>query len=236
MAVKIGITCNMVDRENRLSLAYVRAVAAAGAVPLLFPVGTSLRLQAAMLKTVDGLLLSGGGDPDASWYGEEALPVQGEVIPQRDKMELHLARLALKKNIPVLGICRGAQILCIAAGGTLYQDIGDRAGVQHCQKAPRNYPIHRVRLVEESLLGRITGEKEIRVNSFHHQAVKTVKGGMVISAYAADGIPEAVELPGHPFAVGVQWHPEWLVNRFPHARRLFAAFIHAAGAKKPGRE
>jgi putative glutamine amidotransferase len=229
VSVRIGITCNFYEFENRLSAAYVRAITRTGAVPLLFPVTPHPYSWEQMLQTVDGLLISGGGDPDAVHFGEEALPAQGEVQPGRDKMELFLARRALALGIPILGICRGAQLLSIAAGGTLHQDLAGTARVQHDQKAPRSYPIHRVLVKRPSLLYRIVEQDRFRVNSMHHQAVKSPGEGAVISAIADDGVAEAVEFPHHPFALGVQWHPEWLEKRASHARKLFAAFCAASG-------
>lgn len=229
MLVRIGITCNLVGLENRLSQAYILSVSRTGALPLLLPVvKVSCRK---LLKSVDGLILSGGGDPDARHYGEDALPVQGTVQPLRDRFELDLAREAIEAGLPVLGICRGVQILNIAAGGTLHQDLQGVAGLQHDQKAPRSYPIHNIRLSRSSMLYKITGEEEICVNSFHHQAVKTVGSRVIVTACAGDDVIEAVEVSGHPFAIGVQWHPEWL-GKLKHARSLFRALTQAASIRK----
>lgn len=215
---------------------YVRAVAATGAVPLLLPVCSQVGSYQQMLSTVDGLLLSGGGDPDAYHFGEQAAPQQGLVQPERDRMELYLTRAALKKGLPLLGICRGAQILAIAAGGKLYQDLAAREKVQHQQQAPRSYPIHRVSVSKNSLLYQITGKQSFRVNSLHHQAVRKLGAGMKVCAVADDGIIEAVELPSHRFVLGVQWHPEWLSHKYGHAAAIFAAFSQAAGHEQQGRK
>lgn len=222
MHPRIGITCNQKGLEMALSVAYVRAVYRAGAIPLLLPVCGGKPLWRRMLKNVDGLILSGGGDPDASLFGSEAGPLQGAVSPDRDQMELYLAKAVLKLKMPVLGICRGAQMLAIAAGGTLHQDLREIAAIQHEQKAPRTYPIHRVKIKKPSLLYSVVGAAEIRVNSMHHQAVSQT-GSMKVSAVSGDGIIESLEHPGHPFALGVQWHPEWLAGRYPHAGALFTA-------------
>lgn len=233
MQPRIGITCNLIAFENRLSAAYVRAVLLAGGVPFLLPVAVAPPQWEEMLYNIDGLVLSGGGDPDARNFGQEASPAQGQVQPWRDRMEIFLARKALRSNLPVLGICRGAQVLNIAAGGTLCQDLAGVARIQHDQKAPRNYPIHRVHLERFSLLFRIIQRETVRVNSFHHQAMKRPGAGLRITAWAGDSVAEAVECPGHRFALGVQWHPEWLTPGHVHAVRLFAAFCQAA-AGKPG--
>ncbi len=231
MPPRIGITCNLAGYENKLSVAYVRAVSLAGATPYLLPVTVSPPQWEEMLANIDGLILSGGGDPDARHFGEEAAPAQGQVQPWRDRMELFLARMALRQDLPVLGICRGAQVLNIAAGGTLWQDLAGVSRVQHDQKAPRNYPIHRVRIERFSLLFRITGRETVRVNSFHHQAIKRPGTGLLVTARSTDGVAEAVECSGHRFALGVQWHPEWLTPGYSHAARLFAAFCKAAEKK-----
>ncbi|MCW3490561.1 gamma-glutamyl-gamma-aminobutyrate hydrolase family protein [Dethiobacter alkaliphilus] len=223
---RIGITCNIRDGENTLSLAYSQAVARSGAIPLLLPVCAGKHLWQQMLANVDGLLLSGGGDPDAVHFGEEATPAQGQVQPERDQMELFMAQRALSCGLPLLGICRGAQVMAIAAGGTLHQDIVHIAGVQHDQRAPKNYLIHGVRIKEKSLLHRIVGGNTLRVNSMHHQSVKT-PGKLQVSAKAFDGIIEAVEAVQHPFALGVQWHPEWM-TKYLQGRALFHALKQAA--------
>lgn len=230
MPVVIGITCNLQYFENRLSQAYVRAVSRTGAVPLLFPVNHNAKHWMHMLRIVDGLVLSGGGDLDASLFGEEAAPAQGEVQPGRDRMELYLASRALSEKIPVLGICRGIQVLNIAAGGTIHQDLQGIATVQHEQKAPRSYPIHSISVKRGTKLHHIFRHEQIRVNSFHHQSVRLPGKGVAFSATAADGVVEALEFPRHPFALGVQWHPEWMHS--VHARALFAALKEAAGNKK----
>jgi putative glutamine amidotransferase len=229
--LRIGISCNLKNNENRLSSAYVRAVANTGAVPFLLPVCANRHHWQEMLNGIDGLLLSGGGDPDAWLYGEDALPGQGYVQPERDAMELYLARRSLAKGIPLLGICRGAQIMAVAAGGTLHQDLAGVQKIQHQQRAPRTYPIHKVKVRRSSLLLWILQADEIRVNSLHHQAVK-LPGRFVVSAVAPDGIAEGIELPGHPFALGVQWHPEWLADDHRHGQALFEALRAAAKIKK----
>jgi putative glutamine amidotransferase len=228
MAVCIGITCDCTASQNRLSKAYVRAVANSGAVPLLLPVTAAPKLWRAYLETVDGLLLSGGGDVDAFWFGREAEPAQGKVQPERDRMEICLARRALRDGLPVLGICRGAQVLNISAGGTLYQDLQGVAALQHDQRAPRSYSIHTVLVRRPSLLYSLVGQETIRVNSFHHQAIHLAGKGLRVSAEASDGVIEAVEADGHPFALGVQWHPEWQTTARGVAVKIFTALKEAA--------
>jgi putative glutamine amidotransferase len=235
MAICIGITCNYLAPENRLSGAYVRAVAKSGAVPLLLPVTATPRHWRVYLEMVDGLVLSGGGDVDAFCYGREAIPAQGQVQPERDRMEIYLARRALTDGLPVLGICRGAQVLNISAGGTLFQDLQGIAALQHNQRAPGSYPIHTVLVRRPSLLYRLVGQERIRVNSFHHQAIHHTGAGLHVSAEASDGVIEAVEASGHPFALGVQWHPEWQLVRQGAAVKIFTALKEAAGKSRKKR-
>lgn len=232
MATCIGITCDFASFENKLSAAYTQAVAASGAVPLLIPLTASSKHWRTYLALLDGLILSGGGDPDAFHYGQEALPGQGWVQPKRDTMEIFLARCALTEGVPILGICRGAQLLNISAGGTLHQDLRGIATLQHSQRAPRSYPIHSVRIAQPSLLYRLIRREKIRVNSFHHQAVHLPGNGLSVSAEAADGVVEAVEAVDHPFALGVQWHPEWLIGRQDEAVKIFTALKEAAEKRR----
>lgn len=235
MTVYIGITCDSTAAENRLSNAYVRSVANSGAVPLLLPVTAAPKFWRACLSKVDGLVLSGGGDVDAVHYGQEAMPAQGQVRPERDRMELYLARRALLDGLPVLGICRGAQVLNISAGGTLYQDLQGVATLQHNQRAPRSYSIHNVIVRRPSLLFRLVGQERIRVNSFHHQAIHLTGDGLRVSAEAPDGVIEAVEAVGHPFALGVQWHPEWQTAERGEAVKIFTALKEAAEKRRKRR-
>jgi putative glutamine amidotransferase len=150
-------------------------------------------------------------------------------------MEIYLARRALRDGLPVLGICRGAQVLNISAGGTLYQDLRGVAALQHNQRAPRAYSIHNVFVRRPSLLYRLVGQERIRVNSFHHQAIRHAGEGLRVSAEAADGVIEAVESAGHPFALGVQWHPEWQTAERGEAVKIFTALKEAAEKRRKRR-
>ncbi|WP_324668175.1 gamma-glutamyl-gamma-aminobutyrate hydrolase family protein [Geochorda subterranea] len=222
------------DREGAARLvlprAYASAVEMAGGAPVLIPLVEDTRLAESYLEALDGLLLAGGGDVDPARFGEDPSPHLGSVDPERDALELALARRALELDLPILGICRGMQVLNVAAGGSLYQDIGAQVPhpLQHRQSAPRWYPIHEVRLEPESLVGRILQVESVRVNSFHHQAVRTVAPPFRVAAKSKDAVVEAVESRAHAFAVGVQWHPECMVERYPVQRLLFTAFVKAA--------
>ncbi|MCL4440497.1 MAG: gamma-glutamyl-gamma-aminobutyrate hydrolase family protein, partial [Firmicutes bacterium] len=181
------------------------------------------------LELVDGLLLSGGGDVEPRYFGQEPMCGTGKVFPERDSFEIELVRVALQQDLPVVSICRGIQVLNIALGGDIYQDIFSQVpgALEHSQKIPRSFPWHKVDLVPGSRLGKIFGREEIRVNSFHHQAVKTVAPGFEVTARAADGLTEAIESSERRFAIGVQWHPEAMAPTDPMSIKLFEAFAVA---------
>lgn len=232
--IPVGVTCSYQERNHffRLKAAYCRAVEHAGGLPVVL---ATLELTgiAAYLHMIGGLLLSGGGDVDPRHFGEEPLPPCGEITPQRDDFELALVRMALLRDMPVLAICRGIQVLNIACGGDIYQDLGLRQEpcLQHWQKAPEHYPTHSVLIQRGSLLQAVLGDKEsIRVNTFHHQAVRRPGHGLVVSARSSDGVIEALEMPGQSFVLGVQWHPESLsLEGREGGQELFHAFLQAAG-------
>jgi putative glutamine amidotransferase len=183
------------------------------------------------LDRCHGLLLTGGADVDPVYYGDPERHPTLSIVPGRDEYELALARGAMERGLPILAICRGIQLLNVAAGGTLVQDIpSQRPGpVNHAVREPATATAHQVRVVPESRLGAILqpeGARAIDVNSRHHQAVDRVAPGFVVSAVAPDGMVEAIERPAGPFCVGVQWHPEnyWATGTFAS---LFRAFVTA---------
>lgn len=230
-------------RSQRISSDYIEAVAAAGGLPVLIPFigGTggedpAPADAAAVCAVADGLILTGGPDVDPLHYGQEPLPRLGRISPARDALELSLARHAIEHRVPLLGICRGMQVMNVARGGTLYQDIRSTIHdpVQHRVRAPRWYGAHTVAVDEGTLLARLVGAGEVRVNSFHHQAVDEAAPGMAVTARAADGIAEAIELPGHPFALGVQWHPEAMWDRDERWLALFRGLVEAAAGTGGG--
>ncbi len=229
----IGVTPSLTEKGNiTLNQDYVDAVFRAGAVPVLLPLTEDEAVMREMLCRVDGLLLTGGADVGPEVYGEETLPCCGETCPQRDRFELPICRLALERDMPVLAICRGHQILSCALGGTLYQDVAEQFGpdLKHPQYDIPRDKVHGMTVEEGSLLHRITNLTRFQVNSRHHQAIKTPGAGLKVIAHAPDGLIEAVELPGRRFVLGVQWHPESLGDRYPEAQALFSAFAEACGA------
>lgn len=209
---------------------YIRALIAAGATPLLIPPGLDDAALEAVCARLDGLLLTGGADLDPALYGEERLSICGEIEPERDALELAITRMALARDLPTFGICRGMQTLNVACGGALYQDItAQRPGAfEHAQTAlGRSHRAHAISVAHDSRLGAILGAERVEVNSLHHQAVSRPGAGVRIVAQAEDGVAEAMELEGRRFALAVQYHPEELVETDPYSRRLFAAFVAA---------
>ncbi|NLN86064.1 MAG: gamma-glutamyl-gamma-aminobutyrate hydrolase family protein [Syntrophomonadaceae bacterium] len=203
---------------------YVEAVQRAGGLPILLP---PTRMESELdqyLELCQALLFTGGGDFDPALWGEYLSPCCGEIDPQRDRFELGLAHRALQAQRPTLGICRGCQLLNVAAGGSLRQHIRSPQG--HNQKAPRDHPIHAIFIEAGSRLAGIMQSEQIWVNSFHHQAVKRLGEGFAITAMAEDGTVEAIEKAGTGFCVGVQWHPECLGDRY--SARLFAGLVASA--------
>ncbi len=210
---------------------YTQAVIKAGGVPVIIPGETPQDLRKILFSRLDGIILSGGNDIDPQLFNGEAHPAIGEIDPLRDACEMHLARMAIKKGKPILGICRGAQLINILLGGDLYTHIDDQYpnNIAHnfYPDHPRDLLSHRVRIDKSSKLFQIIREEEISVNSLHHQGIKTLAPQLAACAHAPDGLVEAVEIPEHPFALAVQWHPEWLPKE-PSAQALFQALIDAA--------
>lgn len=215
---------------------YYVAVASVGGAPFMVPLLEDEEVLRTLYERLDGVFLAGGVDVDPASYGEEVHPLCGRTDPPRDRVELLFARWALREGKPVFGVCRGMQVLNVALGGTLLQDCaGLYPGAIKHDYFPgagyaRDYLAHTVALREDTRLRALLGEAEVPVNSMHHQGVLRLGEGLVVSARAPDGLIEAVEVPGEPFAVGVQWHPEMLLDHDPATRRLFEAFIAAAQA------
>jgi putative glutamine amidotransferase len=217
--------------------AYLSAVIAAGGIPLLLPLGMDEPRLFQVLDMADGLLLAGGVDVAPALFGEEPHPRLGKVDAERDAAEMILAKRALEIGIPLLAICRGIQVLNVAAGGTLYQDIASQS--PHTLKHdcfypahPRDHIAHTVAIEPESRLSAIMGQGAVPpcgvpVNSLHHQSIEDLGSGLQIVAKAPDGVVEAAEGTGDAWVVAVQWHPEELPAR-PDMRALFHAFVEAA--------
>ncbi|MDB5083813.1 MAG: peptidase [Bacilli bacterium] len=220
-------TINEELQGTTVSLDYTNGVLRAGGLPVIIPAGFTSEQVCALCDQLQGLILTGGDDVDPGLFGEDPQPGLGQVNPQRDQLELALVRGMMERTKPVLGICRGIQVLNVALGGSLYQDIPRqvRGAILHRQKGPRGYQSHRISILAGSKLASIAGDQECKVNSFHHQGIKDLAPGLEVTAVAPDGIIEAVELANYPFLVGVQWHPENLWQNDSAAFQLFQQFV-----------
>ena len=214
----IGITGNYEDLTCKLGRGYYQSVVKAGGVPVIIPPVADRHVIINTLSRIDGLILSGGGDYNPLWTGEEPSPLLHGINQERDNAELLIARLAYNRQIPILGICRGIQTLAIALGGKVKQDISDVATVKHSQDADRSEPTHSVAVEKDSTLYRIYSEAQqcsMFVNSFHHQAVSDSGTKFRVVATAPDGVIEAMESSEYKPILGVQWHPECMESGLP---------------------
>lgn len=219
-----------VGSKCMLNSSYIQAVADAGGIPLPIPVTGDASRALDYIDLLDGLLLPGGEDVTPWLFGEEPVPQVTYVMEDTDRMELEMLRLARERQLPVLGICRGIQLLAVAMGGRLYQDLPSQhpGGIAHKQSsATRSQLSHSAAVEPGSLLERLLGEEPLRVNSFHHQAVKEVPAGFRATVTAPDGIIEAMESDDGTM-LAVQWHPELLVERYPRFRALFRYLVERA--------
>ncbi len=217
-----------------LNSAYVRSVLAAGGVPLVLSPILGPAYAARALDGVDGLVLTGGEDMDPAWYRMEPHPKANPPSRERDLFELALLATARQREIPMLGICRGIQVLNVALGGTLWQDLPSElvGAVDHSPEAARSDRTHVVRLQAGSLIASALGRTEVRVNSFHHRAIRDLAPKLVATGWTEDGLIEAVEgAPGEPWLLAVQWHPEEMHAevRSPD-RGIFRALVERAGS------
>ena len=206
---------------------YAGAVSRAGGLPVILP--HEFDQAGAYMEAIAGLVITGGDfDVDPALYGETTRHEKVTLKSNRTQFEFAATRTALEKDLPLLAICGGQQLLNVVLGGTLIQHIEDEieGALPHEQPNPRDEPSHRVVIEKGTLLHDITGETEFRVNSAHHQAVKAVSGSAKVNATAPDGVIEGIEAPTQRFCLGVQWHPEFEIE--PADRRLFAAFVDAA--------
>lgn len=230
----IGVT-PWYDYENKLTFiksGYCEGIIKAGGLPVLLPVLQEEYVLSDIYERVSGILLSGGPDVDARHYGELNMAYNGDISPLRDRMEIYLTRRAINEGMPILGICRGIQIMNAAMGGSIYQDIHlqhkDRELIKHSQQAPKWYPTHEINIKAGSKVRQIFNKENLSVNSFHHQSVKDVADCFEITSLAPDGIIEAIECKEHPFAVGVQWHPELMWEEDILHLEIFNEFVAAA--------
>lgn len=229
----IGILSRIYSKSNNSSYTYmgipsdyIESVIAAGGIPVVLPVTTNTALVERLIDNVDGLLIPGGVDLNPLVYGEEPIIKQGEISDEIDKCDMESIKIADRQKKPMLGICRGIQIINAAFGGTLYQDLSQAKGcyIKHEQQAKRNLASHTVNIKKDTVLYEIFGSKTI-TNSFHHQAVKDAARGFTVSALSCDGIVEAIEKTEPNFILGVQWHPEGMAKDDSKMHELFKRFI-----------
>jgi putative glutamine amidotransferase len=229
----IGLTPShdMESGDVKARPTYMRALKAAGAIPVVMPLDASEEDLKQLSQDLDGFLFTGGPDVHPFLFGEETQAHCGNVSPARDQMEISLLPMIMELQKPILGICRGIQVLNIALGGNIWQDIPSQVTrdfpLAHSQPFSYDMPCHTVALTEGSLLARISESSSIKVNSMHHQAVKDLAPGLIASAYSTDYLIEALEMPDYPFFIGVQWHPEYLWEKNKEAFRLFQTFVKA---------
>ncbi len=235
----IGIT-TFYDRKPQkiytaVSDSYVKSVILGGGIPILLPVVEEVEMADEYLDAIDGLLLSGGEDVCTMRYGENPIKEVEMFCPQRDDFEINLFIEALNRDMPVLGICRGLQVMNAALGGSLYQDIFTQVDnvLGHLpKKMPVDTLFHCINIMEGSRLESIFDSRNLRVNSYHHQAVKQVSEAFTATAFSTDNIIEAIEHKNKRFALGVQWHPEDLTIKYPHFIKLFEALVTASARNK----
>lgn len=239
----IGISPQYDFERNRIFVVqnYLNSIRIAGGIPVLLPLHIQKDDLEYLVSKLDGVLFTGGPDIDPFMFGEETMEHGGIVLPERDQLEEHLFHLAFSYNKPILGICRGIQVINVFLGGTLYQDLNqfkptfgidmDNMGLsyplQHYQKSENHVLSHSVIVNKNSRLYEITGKDEFRVNSFHHQGIKEVAPNLMVSAVSKDSLVEALELKNYNYLLGVQWHPEHLTTIDDSAYRIFKSLIDA---------
>lgn len=227
--IAVAMQCSDDGKSCVSPVEYLRFLQDAGARTLLVEPALSLGAFKELMAGCQGFLVPGGNDIDPARYGQQRLCTLDDPVPQRDAFELEAVRWVAGEGIPYLGICRGAQVLNVALGGTLLQRIEPR-GIEHWPSDDFALLAHEVLPVEGSLLALIAGPGPIMVNSLHHQAIGALGRGIVVEGAAPDGVVEAVRVAGHPFALGVQWHPEGMPCA-DASRKLAAAFMHACSAQ-----
>lgn len=238
----IGCTTyrKMVDQSPPIEILglmppYLEAVVAAGGIPVMIPLGLSDEDLRAAMQQMDGFLLPGGGDIEPNVYQGQGHPTVSGIDADRDRVEITVARAAVAQQKPLLAICRGLQVLNVALGGSLWEDVAllmpQAMHHEHVHSHPRNYLAHNVTIEPDSVLAKQLGMTETAVNSLHHQGIRRLADDLRATAVAPDGLIEGVEVINHPFALGVQWHPENLIYNAPHMLGLFRGLVEAAAVQ-----
>jgi len=231
---RIAIFSRFEDDQTKISISvnYAKAILTAGGLPVILPSTSDPRMLQSIVAGFDGFLIPGGHDVDPFYYGERRTSNADTSAPERDMMELASVPLILQADKPLLGICRGNQVINVALGGSLHQDIhaANPDALEHRQQPPYYQMAHGVRIQEDSLLAKAMGATEIVTNSVHHQAINKLGDGLVANCWATDGTIEGIEMPSKRFVVGVQWHPEYLWRTDRSELNLFRALVDAARA------
>ena len=216
---------------------YLEAIELAGGAPVVLPLTRNTAVLEAVLSQCSGILFTGGHDIDPVLYGQEMLSQCGELSPLRDMMEGWMLDWALEREIPILAICRGMQLLNVHLGGTLYQDLPTQRKkvFNHSQEPPYEAASHTVLVAKDSFLSQFTGWGPLQVNSLHHQAVDRVAPGMIVEACSIDGVVESIRLPDKPFVLGIQWHPEYNAGQQKVSAEIFKGFLNACKEKQNGK-
>ena len=227
----IGLTPSGIEENGAqlLHASYIQTVLQAGGCPVILPASADKAVWCKTLQAVDGVVLTGGADVNPRLYGEEVLPECGGISALRDDYELPLCRMAIELKKPLLAVCRGIQVLNVALGGSLYQDLKTQLGpmIRHPNFDQPAEGVHTIQVEKNTLLESILQAEEIKVNSRHHQGIKRLAEGLTVCAKAPDGLVEAVSLNDYPFGLGIQWHPESMYDKDIYAKRVWDAFIGA---------
>lgn len=208
---------------------YLEGIRQAGGIPVIFPLSADRSELKRLVDLCHGILLTGGHDVSPDYYHEKAMEEIVETCRERDEMEKLVLKMAMEADLPVLGICRGIQFINVFLGGSLYQDLPAQhpSEIQHQQRAPYHQPVHDVQIPTDTPLYDLLGTERLHVNSFHHQAIKTLAPDLKVMAEAPDGIVEAVYMPQKRFVWAVQWHPEYSLETDENSKKIFRVFIDA---------